>query len=282
MGGQSGRTKVTDSYELDGFIAPVGAMTSRQAADYRALFESLETGYADDSDATRLIYGSANVVLPFVDEITRLPSVLGPVQAVVGDDVLVISATFFVKEPRTPAFVSWHQDLTYWGYDGVSEVTAWVALSPATHASGCMRFIPGSHRSGIVHHGDTFEQSNMLSRGQQVSVEIDESAAVDVELQPGEMSLHHGHLFHASHPNTSTDRRIGLVIRYVAPSMGQTSGRSTFAHLVAGEDRYGHFHLLDPPTGVLSPPAVANARRVLAVQEQIGYEGAAEEGKRSS
>lgn len=271
-----------DSYELCGYLAPIEVMTSHRAAEYRALFESLEASYADDRDAIRMIYGSANVVLPFVDEITRLRSVLEPVQAVLGNDLLVIGATFFVKEPGTPEFVSWHQDLTYWGYDDVSEVTAWVALTPATPANGCMRFIPGSHRSGIVQHGDTFEESNMLSRGQKVSLEIDESAAVDVELRPGEMSLHHGHLFHASHPNTSTDRRIGLVIRYMAPSMRQKSGRSTFAHLVAGEDRYGHFHLLEAPTGVMVPHDVENARQATAVQEQIGYVGATGAGKRTT
>ncbi len=269
------------SYELDGYVAPIEVMTSHQAAEYRALFESLERSYACDPDAIRMMYGSANLVLPFVDEITRLPSVLEPVQAVLGNDLLVIGATFFVKEPGTPAFVSWHQDLTYWGYEDVSEVTGWVALTPATRASGCMRFIPGSHRSGIVQHGDTFEESNMLSRGQRVSVDIDEAAAVDAELRPGEMSLHHGHLFHASHPNTSPDRRIGLAIRYLAPSMRQRSGRSTFARLVAGEDRFGHFQLLEAPTGVMSPHDVENARRATAVQEQIGYEGATGEGKRT-
>ena len=153
----SERTQLKRSYESDGYVAPIEVMTPARAVGYRALFESLEAAYAGDPDAIRLIYGSANVVLPFVDEITRLPAVLEPVQAVLGKDLLVIGATFFVKEPGTPAFVSWHQDLTYWGYDDVSEVTGWVALTPATRASGCMRFIPGSHRNGIVEHGDTFE-----------------------------------------------------------------------------------------------------------------------------
>ena len=132
----------------------------------------------------------------------------------------------------------------------------------------------------IVDHRDTFDELNMLSRGQEVAVEVNEADAVDAALRPGEMSLHHGHLFHASHPNTSPDRRIGLVLRYVSPSMHQVSGQPTFAHLVAGEDRFGHFQLLEPPTGVMSGGDVENARAAIVLQEQIGYAGAADRGKR--
>ena len=122
--------------------------------------------------------------------------------------------------------------------------------------------------------------SNMLSRGQEISVEIDEGEAVDVMLEPGEMSLHHGHLFHASHPNRSADRRIGLVIRYVTPAMKQVSGHSPLAHLVAGEDRSGHFELLHPATELMAEGDVDNARLAIVQQELIGYAGTNDRGKR--
>ncbi len=268
------------SYEKDGYIFPLEAMTSHRAAEYRTMFESVEAAHADDALMSRIVLGSSNFVLPFIDEITRRRTVLEPVKAILGDDVLVISASFFIKEPATPAFVSWHQDLTYWGYDDAHEATAWIALSPSTTQSGCMRFIPGSHRREIVEHRDTFEQSNMLSRGQVLAVEVDEADAVDVMLQPGEMSVHHGQLFHSSNPNASADRRIGLAIRYAAPSMRQVSGVATFAHLVAGEDRFGHFRLLEAPTDVLAHRDVENALEAIAMQERIGYEGSADRGKR--
>jgi non-heme Fe2+,alpha-ketoglutarate-dependent halogenase len=270
------------SYERDGYVFPLEVMTPDRAAEHRALFESVEAAHAEDVAASKIIKGFASIVLPFVDEIMRLPSLLGPTKAILGDDLLVMGANLFVKEPTTPDFVSWHQDLTYWGYDGASEVTAWVALTAATPANGCMRFIPGSHEHEIVRHSDTFDELNMLSRGQEISVEVNETEAVDAALQPGEMSLHHGHLFHASNPNTSADRRIGLVIRYVTPSMKQASGQTAFAHLVAGEDRFGHFELLQPATEVMASVDVANARRSIALQEQIGYAGAADRGKRTT
>ena len=268
------------SYKKDGYVFGLEAMSPDRAAEYREMFESVEAAHADDALMSRILRGNPNIVLPFIDEIMRLRSVLEPVKAILGDDLLVISANFFIKEPATPAFVSWHQDLTYWGYDDAHEATAWVALSPSTTQSGCMRFIPGSHRCEIVEHRDTFDESNMLSRGQAVAVEVDEADAVDVTLAPGEMSVHHGRLFHSSNPNASADRRIGLAIRYAAPSMRQVSGVTTSAHLVAGEDRYGHFRLLEPPTDVLARRDVENALAAIALQERIGYEGAADRGKR--
>ncbi len=268
------------AYERDGYVFPLEVMTPARAAAHRTILESVEAAHAEDAVASKIVKGFASIVLPVVDEIMRLPSVLGPVKEILGDDLLVMGANLFIKEPATPAFVSWHQDLTYWGYDDALEVTAWVALTTATPDNGCMRFIPGSHQREIVGHRDTFDESNLLSRGQQISVEVNEAEAVDATLRPGEMSLHHGHLFHASNPNTSADRRIGLVIRYVAPSMKQVSGQATFAHLVAGEDRFGHFELLHPATEVMAHGDVENARRAIAQQEQIGYAGAADRGKR--
>ena len=142
-----------------------------------------------------------------------------------------------------------------------------------------MRFVAGSHLRKIVEHRDTFSAKNMLSRGQEIAVEVDESEAVDVLLGPGQMSLHHGRTFHASHANRSNDRRIGMAIRYIAPSMQQTGGRRTVAVLVQGEDRYGHFELAPPPSGTLAPADMALLERAAALQHAILYEGAARDGR---
>jgi len=267
-------------YNTDGYAFPIEVMPPHRAAEYRAMFETVEATHANDVVATRILQECASIVLPFVDEIMRMPSVLEPVRAILGDDLLVMGANFFTKEPATLAFVSWHQDLTYWGFADSSEVTAWVALTPATRENGCMRFIPGSHHGAIVDHHDTFDESNMLSRGQSIAVEVNEADAVEAALRPGEMSLHHGRLFHSSGPNTSPDRRIGLVLRYITPSMRQLSGQVTSAHLVAGEDHHGHFHLLEPASEVMAHSAMQTAQEAIALREQIGYAGATDRGRR--
>ena len=194
---------------------------------------------------------------------------------------MVWSAGLFIKEANSTSRVTWHQDLTYWGLDDAEELTAWVALSPATVHSGCMRFVPGSHLERQVPHADTFAEDNLLSRGQEIAVEVDEADAVAIELAPGEASLHHGHLFHASEPNRSDDRRIGAAIRFISPAMRQRDGTRSLVALVAGEDRHGHFTVAGPPAGRLHEDDLARCRADAQAKRAILYAGAEQaQGKR--
>ena len=87
-------------------------------------------------------------------------------------------------------------------------------------------------------------KSSRLRAGSRTSAtaeDIDESNAVQVTLEPGELSLHHGRMFHASGPNTTNEWRLGLAMQYLAPSMRQVVARKDFAQLVRGVDRFGHF-----------------------------------------
>ncbi len=270
---------IAAAYARDGFYFPLQAMAHEAARRYRRELERIESRYRGDEYKVAWA-GHVDFVLPFVDEITRLPSILEPVQAILGPDLLVWGTNFFVKEPRSPEFVSWHQDLTYWGLDDIAEVTAWVALSPATRESGCMRFIPGTHEGDIVAHRDTFDEANLLTRGQEIAVPVDEDKAVDIVLETGQMSLHHGRMFHASRPNRSSDRRIGLAIRYISPAMRNRSGERGYAHLVAGEDRYGHFEIVPPPTSDMAPADLQVVRAALTAQERVLYAGASQKGRR--
>ena len=175
-------------------------------------------------------------------------------------------------------YVSWHQDATYWGLSSPEVTTAWVALSPSTVESGCMQVIAGTHTSQVAHE-DKFDEKNLLSRGQEVTVQVDRSQAVNVELQPGEFSLHHVLLFHGSEPNRSTDARIGFAIRYVPTHVFQRSGTRESATLVRGVDRYGHFDPEQPPEADMHPDAVARHGAIIDRQLKILYAGARQRGK---
>jgi len=240
-------------YARDGYVFPLDILTPAEAAELRADLERAEAEVADDKQKLRLLRGYPARVLPSFDRLVRHPKLIAAASAVLGPDLLVWGSGLFIKEANTPSFVSWHQDLTYWGLDQADEVTLWVALSPATVESGCTRFVPGSHTRNIVPHADSFADNNLLTRGQEITVDVDDSEGVDAVLQPGQASLHHGHLFHASGPNTTNDRRIGVALRYIAPSMTAEAGPETECILVSGEDRYGHFTLVPPPRGRLDP-----------------------------
>mgnify|MGYP002004925049 FL=1 len=266
---------IKDRFQRDGFVFPIDVMDSAAAAAYRARLEAAETAFPDLVNAKTCLRRYPNLVLPFVDEISRLPAVTDAVAAILGEDLLALDCPFFIKEAGTDDFVSWHQDLTYWGLDGEEEVTAWIALSPATVVSGCMRFVAGS-QTQTVDHRDTHDPRNLLTRGQELTVTVSEDAATEVELRPGQMSLHHGKVFHASHPNRSGDRRIGLAIRYIPTRMRQVAGGNMAAMLVRGRDDHGHFRPCRPPSGLLVDADLAHWREIAGARNAVMLdEGAA-------
>jgi ectoine hydroxylase-related dioxygenase (phytanoyl-CoA dioxygenase family) len=152
-------------------------------------------------------------------------------------------------------------------------VTAWLALSVSDRTNACMRVVPGTHLMDQLPHQDTFASDNLLTRGQEVMVQVDESKVVDIELQPGEFSLHHVRIVHGSDPNPADYRRIGLAIRYVPTYVKQTAGPRDSATLVRGVDNYHHFELEPRPKADLDPEALAAHQRVTEEANRILYRG---------
>ncbi len=194
-------------------------------------------------------FSETHFVAGWVHKIVTHPRVLDAVESLLGENLLAWNTNWFAKMPGEKTFVSWHQDGMYWKLAPFKVVTAWVALSPSLATNGCMRVIPGTHLQPALPHTETYSPDNALSRGQDVAQAVDESRAVDIELQPGEMSLHHLWIAHGSRANSSTDTpRIGLAIRYVSTEVQQESPTKPLALLVRGRDDYGHFELLPPPS----------------------------------
>ena len=169
---------------------------------------------------------------------------LDAVESVLGPDILLWDGSYVIKEPDSEGFISWHQDLTYWGLEMESDddqVTAWVALTPATKKNGCMQFVRRTHKGRRFTHEDTYDESNILHRGQSIRKDFDESLIAQIELRPGQTSLHHGWAVHSSNPNSSDTRRVALSLQYVRPRVRQVVGKGESATLVRGRDDYGHF-----------------------------------------
>ncbi len=252
-----------ESYRRDGAVFPITVMSEAEAAAHRRRLEAAEAEHGTLHYRTKpyLIFSSAN-------EIARHPDLLDAIEDILGPDVLLWNSAYVIKEACDRRYVSWHQDLTYWGLDSDPMVTAWVALSPATPTNGGMRFLPGSHRRGGTQHHDTYAADNILHRGQEVA-EVDEGAAVDLALAPGQASLHHGWVLHASGPNPTGDRRIGLTVQYLAPSARQTMTDRESATLLRGIDRYGHFRPEPEFLGEFAPEALAFQREAERLKHEI-------------
>ncbi len=104
-----------------------------------------------------------------------------------------------------------------------------------------MRFIPGSHNRGQLEHEDRRDEHNILHRSRHVAGEMDASGAVNIELRPGEASLHHGWVILGSNPNNFDERRIRLTMQFMSPSVRQRHTDRESATLVRGVDPFRHF-----------------------------------------
>lgn len=253
-------------YAEQGYVAPIRALKTAEAARFRALLEEFEESHADQKTVLR---NKTHLALQWADELIRHPDILDAVEQVIGPNILAWGSNFFIKNAHDRNFVSWHQDSTYWGLEPPDIVTAWVALSESTPANGAMRVMPGTHKMDQVAHRDTFAGNNLLSRGQEIAVEVDEAQAVALELQPGEMSLHHVRLIHGSEPNQSNRRRIGFAIRYLPTHVRQVVGARDSATLVRGVDTYGHFLPEQRPESDLAAAALAFHAQVMQQSEQV-------------
>jgi non-heme Fe2+,alpha-ketoglutarate-dependent halogenase len=258
-------------YERDGFYFPVRVLGADDALSYRRRLENAEAQHGEA--IARLVRSKPHLVFTWANALIRHPRILDAVEDLLGPNILCWGSSFFIKDARDQAYVSWHQDSTYWGLEPHDVLTAWVALSDVPVASGAMKFLAGSHQLEQISHHDTFHADNLLSRGQVVDLDIDEARTVDVPLQAGEMSLHHVRLVHGSAPNLVDDRRIGLAIRYMAPHVRQMHG-SDSATLVRGEDPYGHYVPEPVPQADLDAAALAAHKAITAKQWTILFRGA--------
>lgn len=269
-----------DAFSRLGYHAPVKVLSPVEAVEYRRRLEAFEAAMGGPLAGT--YRHKSHLLFTWLDALVRHPAVLDAVEDVLGSpDLMVWNTNFFIKEANDPAFVSWHQDSTYWGLSHSDIVTAWIALSDSTIESGALRVVPGTHVRDQLPHRDTQNKDNLLSRGQEVMVEVDEADTVSLPLRAGEASLHHVRLVHGSEPNRSPDRRIGFAVRYIPTYVRQIAGSRDSALLVRGEDRFGNFEPETPPRVDLEPEmlrAMQRHARATGQSFQTAMDGATQPG----
>ncbi|MBT8436502.1 MAG: phytanoyl-CoA dioxygenase family protein, partial [Gammaproteobacteria bacterium] len=270
-----------NQYQRDGFLFPLDVFDNSRVEDILEQLKHTRTAAREqglEAELTQLLRSNTHYILPFVSELARAPQLLDRVESILGPNILLWSAEFFIKGARTDKIVSWHQDLTYWGLGETNqEMTAWLALSDVNVESGCMRFVPGSHHQQILPHRDTFDAANLLSRGQEVAVDVAESDAVNVILDPGQVSFHHGRMFHASGPNRSAQDRIGMAFRFITPEVRQSVAKRDYAMLVRGIDEGRNWIHVAPPRRQFDPAELKLPARIRQDQSAALDEGAEQE-----
>jgi non-haem Fe2+, alpha-ketoglutarate-dependent halogenase len=266
-------------YHRDGFLYPVDAFSPEEARSFRDRLEDFER-------RDGRLFGKGHnfkphLLFPWVDELVRHPAVLDPVEDIIGPDIRLFHFTIWPKSPGDPAYVSWHQDATYFGLEPAVHITAWVALTDVPVESGAVEVVPGSHVRGQMQHGQFGDDSNLLSRGQTLTEDFARDGSVFMTLKAGQMSLHHTHLIHRSGPNVSSDRRVGFGISYIPTSATCRASIKQSAMLVRGVDRYGNFEEEPRPQSDYGPAeqaahAAAVARFRAQNAEEVLYHEAAQ------
>ena len=259
-------------YREQGILHPLPVLPNAEAAALRARY------LANAAFFTGLNGRKPYLLFTWLDVLVRDARILDAVESVLGPNLFCWGGQFFAKPAGERAYVSWHQDATYWGLSSHDVATAWVAVTPSTVESGCMQVVPGTHHAQIAHE-DRFDDANMLTRGQELAVKVDPVRVVNVELQPGQMSLHHVLLFHGSEANRASHPRVGFAIRYVPTHLRQLAPIRDSALLVRGHDEYHHFDHESAPRADLDPQAVACHADATERQLHIVYAGAQARGK---
>jgi len=266
--------KLTDAqveaFHRDGFVFPIDVFSEEDALRLRTELEAAEVKWPEAFEGASR--NNAHLNLMCLDEIVHNSTLVDAVQDLIGPDILNYGTVIFIKEPKDPGFVSWHQDARYMGLEPHVGITAWIALSHANEESGGMQMIPGSHAE-IKEHSDTFGETNILTRGQEVQ-DVDASQAVPVTLRPGQMSIHSARVVHASQPNKSNDRRIGFVIQPFMPPHVQQTITPTGAQLVRGTDPHGNFKHIRRPKTDMDPDDLKTRDWINETWADILYHGA--------
>ena len=227
-----------EAYARDGYVSPIDVLSAEEVRAFRDDLEDWEKQRGQTIDFPEK--SKSYLLFNWADQLVHHPRILDAVEDVIGSDILVYHSTLFLKEANTPAYVRWHQDSTYFYLSPHLHVTAWVALSDASIAAGCMQVLPGSHQWGAFEHDDKPEPMNMIRRGQGISDRFDDAKGVFIPVGPGQMSLHHTDLVHASGGNETNDRRLGFAISYIPAHVKPIGSVKPSALCVRGRS-HGHF-----------------------------------------
>ena len=261
-----------EQYHDEGFISPVRVISEAQALSIKNQLEQVEAEFPDEINAESR--NNLHLSFAFLDALAHNKIIVDAMEDLIGPDIALWASVMFIKEPSSKQYVSWHQDATYMGLDSIDFPTPWIALSPSNIETGCMTMIAGSHHSEIQNHEDTFAENNILTRGQ-VIPNIDRSKAVDLILEPGEMSIHHGAIIHGSQPNKSNQRRIGFSLQsYVPPSIKQVVGKNIWTHIRGQKRKDINGIELSRPNYNMDPITVEQRRVAEENLSEILYKGA--------
>jgi chlorinating enzyme len=276
-------------FDRDGFLGP---LTLWEPDEMRAFWKEQRKALLDPVQGGRSIYPGnpmnydRHLDIPGLARLIGQPQIIRKLQSLIGPDLLCWRTEFFPKKPGDSG-TGWHQVETYAiAAEGLpmlrptkrlenvpTELTVWIACTEATEENGCLKFMPGSHKTWYF--DESRRMTHITERESPAAVDPskhtffgynyddlkidpswvpDESRARHMVMQPGQFVIFTARCMHGSLPNTSQRKqRMGFAVRVVPTHVQVYAGMTEFNEfghyfnlerfgcvLVAGEDRFGH------------------------------------------
>src|SRR5581483_5980076 len=245
-----------EHYRERGYVIPNYRLPEPLLTQLRAALDGLLARYTDvapeDLANPHMLPPSPDGAPNAFMQAARQPRILDMIEQLLGPDLILWITRVLCKPAAKGREVPWHQDGEYWPMRPLATCSVWIALDPVSTANGCMRFIPGSHKQKELYRHHVSNRDNLVLNLELDQDQFKEADAVNVELEPGQMSLHDVRLIHGSLANTTGQRRAALIMRYTPGTayydrslVEQRRGNSPFniAHqplcLVRGTDKTG-------------------------------------------
>ena len=268
--------KQLEDYDNRGFVSPIDVLTLEEATKIKEEIEYIEKKWPNE--LIGLGRNNVHYISPIFDQVCHNSKILDSVESIIGKNILVGGTTLFIKDPDKKGFVSWHQDAKYIGFEPHNWVTAWLAITDANEENGCMRMWSGSHKEKIKEHKDTFNENNLLTRGQTVQNVPLEDTTPNI-LKAGQLSLHHPMIVHGSGSNKSNTRRIGFVIQsYIGTNVDQVIGK-VYVQQARGKDNFKYHEHTKRPSELMNKEDINIRIKANKELSKIFYNDAKKQGK---